>query len=246
MDVVGRKVIYETRTKLDHYEVIEEIYTGRRARLLYSAQSKTAQSGIPLDNQDKMLFEYNQRLAELVDSLRPREILVIGGGVYTLPTYLQSKYPDLRIEVVEPDAGLDELASRYFNFKVGGSINIVHDFGLSYLNKNKRKYDLIVLDAYLDQEIPAEIRSKKFAKLLVAALNKNGLVAANVISDLRADSVITKLHASYRKYFKYFKLFPAAPDRLYFYPSNLIYVASKDQVEPELKYPALRWSGVID
>lgn len=242
----SRKVIYEVQTKLDSYEVIEEIYTGRKSRLLYGGTLKTAQSGIPLDNEDKMLFEYNQRLVELALDLKPKSILLIGGGGYTLPSYLSKKLPELSIDIVEPDAALDAIAHKYFKFELGGSLNVIHDFGLNYLKKNKKTYDLIIIDAYLAQQIPDEIISRSFSKLAARSLNKGGLLAANVISDIRNDSVISRFHAAYKKYFKYFDVFPASSDRLYFYPSNLIYIASFRRINLKLKYPPLRWSGILD
>jgi len=242
----SRKVIYKIRTKIDSYEVIEEVYTGRKSRLLYGGESKTAQSGIPLDDQDKMLFEYNQRLVELALDLKPEHILLIGGGVYTLASYLSKKLTDSFIDIVEPDTSLDDIASRYFNYQAKDSVSIIHDFGLSYLMKNKKKYDLIIIDAYSYQHIPAEIISKQFTKLATKSLSRDGLLAANVISDIRDNSVISKFHSSYKKYFKYFNVFPASSDRLYFYPSNLIYTASFKKFDLKLKYPPLSWSGILD
>lgn len=242
----SRKVIFEIQTKLDTYEVVDEVYTGRKSRLLYGGALKTAQSGIPLDDQDKMLFEYNQRLVELALDLKPRTILLIGGGVYTLASYLSKKMPKTHLDIIEPDGALDDIAAKYFKYQAQDSVCIIHDFGLSYLIKNKKKYDLIIIDAYSDQKIPSEVISQKFAKLAAKSLNKDGLLAANVISDIRSNSVISSFHAAYKKYFKYFKVFPAASDRLFFYPSNLIYTASFKDFSPTLKYPPLSWSGILD
>ncbi|HEY1645240.1 MAG TPA: fused MFS/spermidine synthase [Candidatus Saccharimonadales bacterium] len=230
-----RKVIYETDSDLNHYQVVEEVYSGRASRLLYSGQLASAQSGIDLDNPDKLLFEYNQRLVELVKQFKPGAILAIGGGAYTLPSYLIKKYPTLLIDVVEPDRGLDALSKRYFNLSSG--FNIIHEYGLDYLKKNKKAYDLIIVDAYADQRIPDSINSKKFAKLAASSLNSNGLLVANVISSLAKDSVINNLHGAYKKHFKSFKVFPSASNREFAFTHNFIYVASQEPIKVSLKYP---------
>jgi spermidine synthase len=234
-----RTVIHKTTTELETYEVVEEIYTRRFSRLLYSGRLQTAQSGIPLDGKDQMLFEYTQRLVELVEALQARDILMIGGGAFTLASYLTKKYQHISFDVVEPDKELEELAKKYFDLKLSEQIKIINDYGLHYLKNSKKKYDLIIIDAYQEESIPSEILSKKFAKLLVSALKENGLIASNVITTLKIDSVVFQLHSTYKKYFKYFKLYPATNDISYYYAHNLIYVASNQPLNLQLKYPSL-------
>lgn len=233
------KVIYRVVTDLDQYEVIDEIYTGRPSRILYGGKFKTAQSGIPLDNKPSLLFGYNRRLNELIKNLKPNKVLAIGGGVYTLPTYVVSNTKDISFDIVEPDTKLDDVAKRYFAFKPNDRINIFHDYGLHYLTKNRKKYDLVLIDAYSDHKIPDEILSKKFAKLALKSLSQDGLVVANVISDVSESSTISQLHKSYKKYFTYAKVFPTGTDRTYFYPHNLIYVSSNRPIKLNMLYPEL-------
>jgi len=236
----SRNVIYQTTTNLETYEVVEEVYADRYSRLLYSGQVKTAQSGIPLDNSDLMLFEYCQRLVELVMDLQPKDVLMIGGGAFTLPTHLIKTNKNIQFDVIEPDKDLEVIAKQYFELEVSKQINVINDFGLHYLKNSKKKYDLIILDAYYEDSIPKEFLSRKFAKLAVSSLKEHGVLAANVVSTLRMDAKVLEMHNIYRKYFKYSRLYPTTKDRTYYYAHNIIYVAS---LEPEnflLKYPALR------
>lgn len=239
MAVKSRVVIFETTTKLENYEVVEEIYTGRYSRLLYSGRIKTAQSGIPLDNVDQMLFEYTQRLVELVQQTKASDILMIGGGTFTLPTYLLKKLKNISFDVVEPDKALEQIARQYFGLVTSSRLNIICDYGLHFLKTSKKKYDLIILDAYLEESIPSELLTKKFAKLASSSLKTNGIIAANVISTLRDDSVVHQMHSVYKKHFKHINIYPAARDRSYYYDHNLIYVASKQPSDLKLKFPSL-------
>ena len=91
----ARTVIYRITTGLDTYEVVEEVYTNRLSRLLYSGKIKTAQSGIPLDNLGTMLFEYTKRLTEVIEESGARDILMVGGGAYTLPSYIIKKHQNI-------------------------------------------------------------------------------------------------------------------------------------------------------
>jgi spermidine synthase len=239
MDDTTSKVIYKFVTELNQYEVIDETYTGRPARVLYSGKFKTAQSGIPKDNKPTLLFGYNRRFNELIENIRSCHVLAIGGGVYTLPSYIVNNQSGISFDIVEPDKKLDDIAEKYFNFKPNDRIKIFHDYGLHYLTKNLIKYGLILIDAYSDNKIPDEILSKKFAKHSLKALKPDGLLAANVISDLAASSVLSQMHQVYKKYFKYVKVFPTSANRSYFYPHNLIYVAANKPIKLEMMYPEI-------
>ncbi len=236
---ISRRIVFETETDIEEYQVIEEIYTNRYSRILYSGKDKTAQSGIPLDSKDLMLFEYNQRLVELISQSKPKKILAIGGGALTLPSYISKKYQDIHFDVIEPDKQLEKIASEYFNYSASDKVVIINDYGLHYLKKTRKSYDLIIIDAYLDNQMPNEIMTKKFAKLVVSALNIKGAVALNVISSLQADSAINQIHRTYSKNFKIAKLYPAGPDKTFYYPTNYIYVLSNYPFKLRLKYPAL-------
>ncbi len=239
MDNNSSKVIYRVATDLDEYEIVDEVYTGRPSRILYSGKFKTAQSGLPLDDESTLLFAYNRSMSELIKNIKPNRVLVIGGGVYTLPSYIINNHQDISLDIIEPDPKLDIIATKYFNFKPTDRIKIFHDWGLHYLTKTSNKYDLILVDAYNGNKIPDEILSKKFAKQLLKALNPNGLLAANVISDLHESSILSQMHQSYKKYFSYAKVFPTDSDRTYFYPHNLIYIASNKLIEPRMEYPEI-------
>lgn len=235
----SRLTIFEAKANLDDYVVIDEIYMGRPSRVLYSGQSRTAQSGIPLDNRDLMLFEYNQRLVELISYLKPKDVLLIGGGALTLPTYIISKYPDITFDIVEPEKKLINIAQRFFNYKPNNQMNIFNTDGLSYLKTTHKKYDLIILDAYIVDHIPKDILTKKFAKLTLSSLNDSGVIAANVISDLKPNSTILLIHENYKKYFKYYTVYPAGPVKNFYLPTNFIYLSLNNRLSPPLKYPSI-------
>lgn len=240
------KVIDEISTEFDNYKVIERLEkNGLPARLLYGSGDLTVHSGIPLYTTDIPLFRYNRRLVEIVKSLRPHQVLVVGGGVYTLPSYLAEKYNNMQIDVIEPDNQLEDIAIKYFNFHKLKNLKIINDFGLHFLKTNKKIYDLIIIDAYYDHQIPKEINSKKFARLTASSLSKSGILAANVISDIKKDSIVNKFHANYKKYFKNYQIYPVDNNRLLLRKDNLIYVASQESIKLYLKYPPLKWNNIL-
>jgi hypothetical protein len=117
-------VLFDGNTKFDHYQVIDMIYIGRKSRVLFSGQRSAAQSGIPRDGKRTMLFDYNQRFLELVGALMPKNILLIGGGAFTLPVEILKFFPNITVDVVERDPELANLAKEFFGLKPNKNLNI--------------------------------------------------------------------------------------------------------------------------
>lgn len=239
MHCSGSVIKFEGQTKLGYFQVIDQIYSGRKARVLYSTNPKNAQSGIPLDDSDEMLFGYSQRLTEIVSSTKPANVLIIGGGVYTLASHIIKNFKS-QVDVIEPDEELDLIASKYFGLKSSTRLRIIHTTGLNYLKNNEKLYDLIVVDAYNGDKIANELYKRVFARNLKKSLSNNGLVAINVISDLKLASPLKKLINLYNSYFKLHQAFPAEPGRYdYFFTTNYILVTSQLPQQLELRYAPL-------
>ena len=119
-------ILFDGDTAFEHYQVIDTIYEGRPARVLYSGRRGTAQSGIATDGKPELLFDYNQRFTELLESIPAKHVLLIGGGAYTLPRAIVQQFPDLQIDVVELDPGLKAIAERFFGLQASDRLRIFH------------------------------------------------------------------------------------------------------------------------
>jgi len=237
-------LLYETDTDHGHYQVWDMDYGGRSARVLYSGHRQAAQSGIARDHKPELLFDYNQRFYELVSALLPARMLLVGGGMYTLPTALLPALPSLQIDVVEVDAGLDDIASRYFDLKPSPRLHIIHMDGREYLDDNKKPYDLILVDAFSHEMTPSSLSSLEAAAEYKRNLKPNGVLAANTITAYygRGADVIKAQLDAYRTCFKTIAVFPASKQYSLWTPQNLVVVAQAGKqrpVEEYLRYPAL-------
>lgn len=231
-------VIFDTTTPHGHYQVVDMLYGGRPARVLFSGQRTAAQSGIATDDNPDLLFDYNQRFYELVTGVLPRRVLVIGGGMYTLPMALLNALPSVRLDVVELDTGLREIASKYFGLVENPRLRITHDDGRAFLDKNKLPYDVILVDAFRDVSIPVSLTSLDAVRELRRNLTPNGIVAINVISAYygRGSGTITGLSEAYEQVFAATTTFPASRDLSLWLPQNLLLVGQVSQAVSAYKY----------
>lgn len=237
-------ILYEGDTRYDHYAVIERTYEGRPARVLFSGSRRAAQSGIGLDDDPDLLFDYNQRLLELANAVYPKNVLIIGGGAYTLPMALQAALPDAELEVVELDKGLQPIAEAYFGLQASGRLKLLFGDGRQYLQTAEPKYDLIILDVFSDLTVPKQFLTSEFVALLYNKLRPGGVTAMNIIASLvgRNAGLIKSQVAAYSRLFDEFAIYPAAHGLTGWLPQNLVLVAQKSPVQevaPYIRYAAV-------
>lgn len=222
-----RDVLWEGETDLGHYQVIDCTYDGRPARVLYSGKRQAAQSGVAKDARADLLFDYNQRMFELVSNLSPDKVLLIGGGVGTLSKALLEALPAIRIDMLEPDAGLTDLAYRFFELPVDERLRIFHTDGRAYLRRTAERYDMILVDAFMHTTIPKELKTVEAFQAFRKHLKSEGVFAMNVISGYYGPGAATlrQLYAAACQSFDAVDIFLAGRGYSLWLPQNFVLTA---------------------
>jgi len=235
---MNQEVIWEGDTPGGHYQVVDCLYDGRPARVLYSGDRQAAQSGFAKDDKPDLLFDYNQRMFELVTNLVPKTLLLVGGGVGTLPKALLETLPDVHIDVVEPDSGLTDLAYRYFDLPVDERLNIFDTDGRNFLRGHAGRYDMILVDAFTHTAIPKDMKTLEAFQALHRHLQPQGIVAMNVISGYYGPGaqVLTQLYAAALQTFDVLDIFLASRGYSLWLPQNFVLAAQKGSGLPLKDY----------
>jgi spermidine synthase len=225
-------IIYQLNNEFGSFTVEELDYEGRPARVLFSGPRHAAQSGMPLDGNPKMLFDYNQRFLELALELEPNRILVLGGGTLTLPSALLRVLSRVDITVVDINKDLITLAETYFGYTPNRRLKIIIDDAETVMKKNKKNvYDLIIVDLYNNFIIPEKFRTTDFALLINQSLASNGLVAINCIAGLAGEAALPakQLISIYVNTIGSVKTIQADNNYTHWSPQNLIIMAAKNR-----------------
>lgn len=221
-------VLYEFDTDHGHYQVVDMVYDGRSARVLFSGVQRAAQSGLATDGKNNLLFDYNQRMFELVVGCQPKRLLLIGGGMYTLPMALLAELLDITIDVVELDEGLESVAKQYFGLRSDKRLTIIHDDGYNFLATSKATYDMILIDAYTHEQAEPRLGSAEAVSHLTRQLAAGGVIVYNVIASYfgKRSQALRGLVDQYQKQnYADVALFPASQSLSLWLPQNLILVA---------------------
>ena len=172
-------------------------------RLLATGPS-AAQSGIDRTQPGRLAFWYTQQIADIVAHAPEKaDILVLGGGAFTLPQYLAQKYPDTTIDVVEIDPELAGIARKYFGYKDPENVNLHFTDARTYVNQTDKTYDIVVADVYGDAHVPFSFLTREYGNRVNAITKPGGIVAANIIAGLDGPckTLLEALDAPYRAHF---------------------------------------------
>jgi spermidine synthase len=127
------------------------------------------------------VLPYVRALAAAVALLPPpRRALVVGLGAGTVPMFLRTAFPDCEVEVVELDPTIVEVAREWFEFADGPHLRVIVGDGRAVLEKARRRWDLVVLDAYGESHIPPHLATREFLAIVQRRLAPGGAVLANL------------------------------------------------------------------
>lgn len=228
------QVLYRGRGEHSQYRVVERVYDGRPSRLLLSGKA-APQSGIALDDNPELLFDYNQRLLEVVLSVRPERVLVIGGGACTLPMAIAAYIPDAAIDIVEMESLLARLASEYFDFSESDRMKLIIQDGREFIEASQSQYDLIIVDAFDEYTIPRPLVTVQAAQQYARLLAPGGCMAMNVIAAYTGGrpTLIHRIVASFRDVFSTTELYPADPYYGQRGDQNILFIAAQQPTSLE-------------
>lgn len=210
-------------------------YTKRPTLNLINNRRET-QSAMFSDKDDDLVFEYT-KFYRLGEHFFPnfKTAALIGGGAYSFPKNFLTKYQSSTLDVIEIDPALTALAKKYFNLKDDPRLNIIHEDGRVFLNKNTKKYDVVYGDAFRSfYAVPQHLTTVESVKNIFNSLNDGGVVLLNIISAIEGErgEFLRAEYATYRKIFPQVYIFPVT-SREGEYIQNIVLVALKSSESPD-------------
>lgn len=115
--------------------------------------------------------------------------LVIGGGGYTFPRYAMEVVPDARVDVVEIDPKVTQVARDQLGLdleKYEGRLRPIHMDGRQYVSERAApgSYDLVIQDAVNDLSVPGHLMTKEYNDAVKAALKPGGAYLLTIIDSV--------------------------------------------------------------
>jgi len=172
-------LLYDRESRYYRIQVFEYPEWGRRT--LQFSKSRGTQSSMLLADPDALDFAYTRTMiAALALHPAPKNVLLVGLGGAALPKFIQKRFPDVHLDVVELDPDVLKVAADYFLFKPAANTRVFIMDGRLYLKRTRNQYDVILLDAYAGDRIPFHLTTQEFLRLLKTRLRPGGVVATNL------------------------------------------------------------------
>ena len=173
--------------------------------------------------------------------LRPdaKDVLMVGGGAYAWPKHVAEAHPGAHVDVVELEAGVIKAARKHFYLDEAlerhpGSIGLVWADGRAYVEGSKKRYDVIVLDAFAGMDPVYSLATVEFFEACEGALEPGGVLLANVVSNEEGEDVefLQSFVASAREAFAHVEMRLVDNDE-YAVEDNYLVAASNEPFELE-------------
>ncbi len=145
----------------------------------------TEQSYVDLDDPLRLEFDYVQRMADAIDGHgapgEPLRFVHVGGAAMTLPRYVAATRPRSAQIVLEPDEEITALVRERMPLPRNSGIKVRPVDGRSGIAAMRDDFaDVIVLDAFDGDRIPAELSTAEFFADLARVATSDGLVLLNL------------------------------------------------------------------
>src|SRR3954452_14915921 len=125
----------------------------------------------------------------------PRSVAILGNAAGTTARAYGHFFPRARVDGVEIDGALTDVGRRLFDLH-GPNLHLHTADARPFLRQTKRRYDLIVVDAYRQPYIPFYLATREFFALVHDHLTPRGMVVVNVGHPERSDGLEKVLSAT--------------------------------------------------
>jgi spermidine synthase len=141
---------------------------------------------VDLDDPAHLELDYIARIGAALEVIVPRgeesHVLHLGGGAFSLPRFLASTRPLVTQTVVERSAAVVKLAERHLRLRASERLTIVTEDGARTVEgADDASYDLVLGDAFVGTDTPAEMASPTFALDVHRVLKPGGHYLLNVV-----------------------------------------------------------------
>ena len=143
---------------------------------------------------DDLYDNFDQAFHEIdLSSKKIEETLILGLGLGSIPFLIETKYKvSTNLTAVEIDEEIIRLACTYSLHRLKNPIDCICADAEIFLDATEEKYDLICMDVFDDEKIPAQFTTSEFLDLIKARLKPDGIFLFNHLATTAQDKAIAK------------------------------------------------------
>jgi spermidine synthase len=172
------KILYQ---KQSPYSLVVVTEDDQGMRTLSFGTGGVRQTVVKVGDPDHLELPYaSVMLSGLALCPEPKRVLVVGLGGGSIPSFLHKHYPKTRIDAVEIDPVVVEVAKQFFGFTEDEMQKAYVQDGRQFIEERPNTYDIIFLDAFGSDSIPYHLATREFLEAVRRAITARGVVLADV------------------------------------------------------------------
>jgi precorrin-6B methylase 2 len=111
---------------------------------------------------------------------KPNDVLILGFGAGSIASILQEELGlECAITAVEKDPEVVRLGQKHFNTGRFKDLQLVEADAVVFSRSDTKRYDLVVVDLYIDFEVPEECEQQAFINAAANRLKPGGMLLFN-------------------------------------------------------------------
>ncbi len=115
-----------------------------------------------------------------------KNVLLLGFGGGSVPVLLFEEFKiSCKITAVEIDQKVIDLGRKYFNIQRFEHLELICDDAFEYVRKCNLKFDLIVVDLFIDSKVPSQFESREFLDSLKKLMDNQSTLLFNKIIEVK-------------------------------------------------------------
>lgn len=170
------RLIYQTQDTLGKIRVFEN-----SLERILTFDSNAKQSAVLKNDHSisTLRYQHVMQLVSLFD-VHFNNILIMGLGAGSMVGFFQTIFPGSKVDVIEVRPKVYEVATNFFSLKVTDNLTLIlGDAATELVKISDKKYDLILLDTFIDDGMPANINNPNFFSICKKKLSNTGILTVN-------------------------------------------------------------------
>ncbi len=180
-----------------------------------------------------------------------QDVLCIGLGVGIVP--MDFAHQGVRVDVVEINPAVVPVAVRFFDLQTN-QIHLTLDDARHYLNRCRKQYDVVVLDAFLGDSSPSHLLTREAFSSIHHVLRPGGNLVINCFGDLEEghDYFAASLNRTLKAVFKAVHMHTSSHGAVFFAASDradpgFVHTPDFSQVHPQVvRETEAVFFGIVD
>ncbi|WP_293932489.1 transferase spermidine synthase [Iodobacter sp.] len=142
---------------------------------------QSTQSAMDLDDPYVLALGYSQTMMGfLLFNAQPAHVLIVGLGGGSLPKYCYRHLSECKVTTLEISHEVIALRNEFFIPKDNQRFEIIQADAVKYMADGLASADVIMLDAYNKEGLPAELASESYYDHCRMALSEQGVLVINL------------------------------------------------------------------